>query len=469
MSTKLLKIFIVAMLVVLVTAAVASAAAPGEQSYIILSKTERISPALIAQIVAAGGKVTNTIDKIGVVVASSSDPTFPNKIAALSGVEAIAPNVKIEIIDPVEPVALENYGNPPNSGDDDFLFDLQWGHDAIDAVEAWQTKGRGAGVRVVVLDDGIDSDHPDLAPNLNVDLSTSFVPGETFEYIENYPGDPFSHGTHVSGTIAAADNGYGVIGVAPEAELVMVKVLSSLTGSGQFDWLLDALIYAADIDADVINMSLGARISEEDIESINDALDIAALVNALERAGRYANMKGATLIAAAGNDGEETGGPVYHLPSDIPRYLSISATAPIGWALDPNTNLDIPTFYTNYGRPIHNAAPGGNFEYYFVDPGQTCTVAGITRPCWVFDLVFSTGSAGRFYWSAGTSMAAPHASGVAALIIGAAGGDLNPGLVKEALRYSADDLGDRGKDPYFGWGRVNANNSPLPPTPIILP
>ncbi len=462
MSGNLLKIFIVAILVLLVTAAVASAAGPGERSYIIVSKAEQLPPSFVAEITAAGGRVTNTIPKIGVVVASSSDPAFPSRVAALSSVDAIAPNVKVEVVDPVTPVALTtaNYSNPPS--DDDFFFDLQWGHDAVDAVEAWQTKGRGEGVRVAVLDDGIDSDHPDLAPNLNVDLSTSFVPGETFEYIENYPGDPFSHGTHVAGTIAAADNGYGVIGIAPEAEIVMVKVLSSLTGSGDFDWLLEGIVYSADIGADVINMSLGATVDEEEIESIDDALDIAALVDSLERAGRYANMHGATLIAAAGNDGESLDGTIHHLPSDIPRYLAISATAPIGWAVDPTTNLDIPTFYTNYGRPIHNAAPGGNFEYYFVDPDSVCTVGIVTHYCWVFDLVFSTGSSGAWYWSAGTSMAAPHASGVAAIIIGANGGDMDPRLVKGALKNSADDLGDPGKDPYFGWGRVNANNSILP-------
>jgi len=457
MYSKALKIFILTMLVIMMMAVAASAAGPGTQSYIIVSRTNRISPRLIAQIEAMGGTVTRTIDKIGIVVVSSSNPAFPSRVAHLRGVDAIAPNVKVQAIDPVEPVALTaaEYGNPPNSGDDDFFFDLQWGHDAVDAVEAWDTRGRGAGVRVAVLDDGIDSDHPDLAPNLNVDICTSFVPGETFEYIENYPGDPFSHGTHVAGTIAAADNGYGTIGIAPEAEIFMVKVLSSLTGSGDFDWLLEGIVYAADHGADVINMSLGAAIDESEIETMDDALDVAALVTGLNRAGRYANMHGATLIAAAGNDGESLDGTIHHLPSDIPRFLSISATAPIGWAADPSTDLDVPTFYTNYGHTVHNAAPGGNVEY---SGTEDCTIAGLTRPCWVFDLVFSTGSNGSWYWAGGTSMAAPHASGVAAILIGANGGDMNPGLVKLALKRTSDDLGDPGKDVFFGWGRVNANN-----------
>ena len=110
----------------------------------------------------------------------------------------------------------EDFGNPPNSGDNDTRFDLQWGHDAVDAPEAWTEGFRGAGARVAVLDTGFDLDHPDLAPNINFTLSKNFVAGETLSYA--LP-DPFSHGTHVAGTIAAADNAFGTIGVAPQAEL----------------------------------------------------------------------------------------------------------------------------------------------------------------------------------------------------------------------------------------------------------
>ena len=100
-----------------------------------------------------------------------------------------------------------------------------------------------------------------------------------------------------------------------------------------------------------------------------------------------------------------------------------------------------------------------------VYPGnESCTIAGLTRPCWVFDLVFSTGSnlnpaIASFFWAAGTSMAAPHASGVAAIIIGKNGGSMHSAQVEAALLQSADDLGKPGNDDFYGNGRVNTYNA----------
>ena len=94
-------------------------------------------------------------------------------------------------------------------------------------------------------------------------------------------------------------------------------------------------------------------------------------------------------------------------------------------------------------------------------PGnENCAVAGLVRPCWVFDLVFSpSNNGGLFSWAGGTSMAAPHVSGVAALIIGANGGEMPPAQVEDALRRGADDIGPRGTDAFSGRGRVNADQS----------
>ena len=131
----------------------------------------------------------------------------------------------------------------------------------------------------------------------------------------------------------------------------------------------------------------------------------------------------------------------------------------IGWAKDPSGNLDYLASYSNYGQSaIDFAGPGGDAEY----PGEeNCTVAGITNPCWVFDLVFSVGGytaagAPQYNWVAGTSMAAPHVSGVAALIIGKHGGEMSPAAVERILRQSSDDLGKPGNDSLYGGGRVNA-------------
>lgn len=439
-----------------------TAAAEGTSaSYLVLSKGKKLPKGLTKQIERLGGEIDREFEEVGIAVVRSNQKNFKAKAEKLKGVRSVLPNVSLQWIDPVENVAVGEFSNPPSSGEDDFLFDLQWGHDAVDAPEAWNAGLRGNGARVAVLDDGIDSDHPDLAPNLNAGLSTSFVPGETFEY--SIPGDVFSHGTHTSGTVAAADNGYGTIGVAPEAELVMVKVLSSFTGSGSFSGVISGILYAADIDADVINMSLGAAIPrhgyyDEELEEWVGADEVAELTTALGRATNYAHQQGTTIIASAGNaanDGDKDK-DLLHLPSDSPHVISISATGPRGWATDPeNISLDTPASYTNYGQSVIDfAAPGGDFVY----PGsESCTVV-LTQPCWVFDLVFSTGSAGSWYWSAGTSMSAPHVSGIAALIIGENGGDMKPAQVEAQLRKLADDLGKPGKDDFYGLGRVDAFN-----------
>ena len=457
---------ILILVAILATAFVLPAGAQSEaRSYLVLAAGNSFSARFGNQIAAAGGTITRSLPQIGMVVVSSSNPNFLADAGRIPGVSGVAANITSQWTSPSTVVAFEDeFGNPPFSGDDDTRFDLQWGHDAIDAPEAWELGFRGAGVRVAVLDTGFDLDHPDLAPNINFALSTNFVTGETLSYA--LP-DPFSHGTHTAGTIGAADNAFGTIGVAPEVELVLVKVLGD-EGSGSWEGVISGIIYAADNDADVISMSLGATLAKNgycDEEGCVSAREVAALLTAIDRATTYAYQQGSTVIAAAGNeamDGDHTG-PVVHSPSSGAHVISISATAPIGWATDPgNIFLDNLASYSNYGQSIIDfAAPGGDAVY----PGnESCTIAGLTRPCWVFDLVFSTGSnlnpaIASYYWSAGTSMATPHAAAVAALIIQKNGGDMHPAQVEAALMQSADDLGKPGNDDAYGAGRVNAFNA----------
>ena len=344
------------------------------RSYLVLVNGNGFSDKFQASIAKAGGTIETSLPQIGVAVVSSSNPNFLADAGKISGVSSVATNAKVNRLPPQKNVAFEeDFANPPNSGDNDIRFDLQWGHDAVDAVEAWNAGYRGAGVRVAVLDTGFDLDHPDLAPNINFALSKNFVAGETLSYA--LP-DPFSHGTHVAGTIAAADNAFGIIGIAPQAELVLLKVLGD-AGSGEFGDLIEAVVYAADVDADVINMSLGATLPKNgfcDEFGCVGANEVAALLVAINRATTYAFQQGTTVIAAAGNeaaDGDHNG-PVVHTPSNGPNVISISATAPIGWATDPgNIFLDSPASYSNYGQStIDFAAPGGDSAYPGNEPAR---------------------------------------------------------------------------------------------------
>ncbi len=436
------------MLAVLLAPFVVSSAF-AQSSYLVVAKAGQLSAAA-AGVDAAGGEVTRTIPQLNMVVARSQSANFVLDISKNAAVSFLTDNPSIQQINPIEREAVltEAFGNPPASGDDDPFFDLQWGHDAVDAVEAWNKGARGKGVTVAVLDSGVDCDHPDIAPNLMLGKSASFVPGEA---VCVQPGFYFNHGTHVAGTVLAADNGFGTIGVAPEAKLIAVKVLSEVTGSGSFDGVIAGIVYAADQGADIINMSLGALLPKAG-QFDGEQKEVKA---AVEVATAYARAHGVLVIASAGNQATDLESGYIHLPSDAKDVLSISATAPIGWALGAPTSLDIPTSYTNYGaKSIDFAGPGGDALY----PGnENCLVGGLVRPCWVFDLVFSTIADG-WGWAGGTSMAAPHAAGVAALLKSQNPNASVDGL-RNLLKNRADKLGDNpGNDTFFGWGRVDAIN-----------
>ncbi|MDZ4701359.1 MAG: S8 family serine peptidase [Rhodothermales bacterium] len=421
--------------------------ASAQDSYLVRARDGQMEAA-VSRITAAGGTVTRDLSSIQMVAVATSNPRFVADLSGDASIEFLTSNPTVRWVNPIkrEAVLTQDFSNPPASGDDDFFFDLQWGHDAVDAVEAWNQGARGKGVTVAVLDSGVDCDHPDIAPNLMLAKSASFVAGEA---VCVQPGFFFNHGTHVAGTVLAADNGIGTIGVAPEAKLIAVKVLSEFTGSGSFDGVIAGIVHAVDQGADVINMSLGALFPKAG-QFDGAQKEVRA---ALEVATAYARAHDVLVIASAGNSATNLDAGYIHLPSDADDVLSISATTPIGWALDPSTNLDIPTSYTNYGKnSIDFAGPGGDALY----PGnENCLVGGLVRPCWVFDLVFSTIADG-WGWAGGTSMAAPHAAGVAAIIRGKyPNADIY--RVRDIMKNWSDKLGDNpGNDTYFGWGRVDA-------------
>ena len=435
-------------------------------SYVILGKANKLPADLATRISQAGGTLTASVSQIGVATATSSDPNFLAKASAISGLEGVTPDRVISWIDPNERVIeagdiLDEAAGDLSIGDNETFFGgLQWSMRAIHAPEAWDLGARGNGVRVAVIDGGLNNLHIDLNGSVDVARSASFVPGFAFNQDVGGAG-AFSHATHVAGIIAAQDDGVGTIGVAPGATIIGVKVLHG--GSGSFAAVIAGIVYAATpisqggAGANVINLSLGAVFNRQGVGA-------AHLVNAIGRATTYAYQQGVTVVVAAGNnaiDLDHTNNLV-SVPAQSPHVISVSATGPVGFATGAN-NADTPASYTNFGQSaISLAAPGGNDT--FAPATQVCSrprfpAGNVTTNCFVFDFVISPGTLGNtggYFFAEGTSMAAPHVAGVAALIIEKSGGAMHPAWVEAALRASADDLGKPGNDDFYGGGRVNA-------------
>lgn len=419
-------------------------------NFMVISKSEALPDGLEKKL-ADYGEIVNSMSEIGVVVVKPTISNFAKEVGKLTEVRSVVPDYNAKWLEPgnIQPMA-----NPPSIGDYEPRFYLQWALDAIDAPEAWNTGIIGEGARVFILDSGIDADNPDLAPNLNSSLCASFVPGEEWDI---QPGEYFNHGTFVAGIVAAADGGGDIIGVAPKAEIVAVKVLSEFTGSGDFSWINEGIVYAANNGANVINMSLGATVSKngfyidenDELQKV-PAIYVQELILAQQRAVDYAYKKGVVIVCSAGNGASnyDGNGALIKLPAELNNVIAVSATAPDYWAMDylagVDPFLDIPSSYTDYGRSLVDiAAPGGDSDFY-------------PQPYWQYDMILGIGSDNTYWLSDGTSFASPHVAGVAALIISKNGGDITNHSVEKQLLKTADKIDTNGKSLFLGNGRVNA-------------
>jgi len=458
-----------AMLAVLALAAacLATGVAQAEEAqYLVVATANDFPDARVQEVKSAGGQIVKVFPQIGLVVATSADPGFAAKAEGIAGVASVVPDeIAFPVADAESMPAESDSKLSPSVDRKADLTGAQWALQAIQAPAAWELGVTGKGVRVAVIDTGIMTTHPDLAPNLNLELSTSVVPGETVEFI---PGDPvrgdFSHATHVAGIIAADDNGFGTTGVAPDAELVAIKIGSDRTHTSRVSWMVEGILYAAEVHADVANLSVAWWWLKYDPELTGADVALSVAI----RAVNYAQQQGTLVVAAAGNDAWDADGAGWAVffPRDLPGVLGVAATTPLEcWALDPTVDLDWPAPYTNYGqRVIDLAAPGGNLDPTL--PSDLVTRSGLTLRAFAFNMVLSAstnfGPAGDYEkkgtWNvaSGTSMAAPHVSGVAALVIEAHGGGLTPAQIRAILQQSADDLGKPGNDDFYGAGRVNA-------------
>jgi serine protease len=314
---------------------------------------------------------------------------------------------------------------------DPYYSPYQWHLDnslygGINMEQAWDITRGDPGVIVAVIDTGVAYENysqivsrrirryyqaPDLA-------NTHFVPGYDFINNDSHPNDDNAHGTHVTGTIAqSTNNALGTAGVASNCSIMPVKVLNS-SGSGPYSAIADGIRWAADHGAKVINMSLGGSQPSTTLES----------------ALSYAYNKGVTIVCAAGNDGQ----PALSYPAAYDAYcIAVGAIR-----YDEHR-----VSYSNYGSSLDLVAPGGDLD---VDQNGDGYGDGVLQQ------TFSGSYNNWGYWFyEGTSMATPHVSGVAALVISAKVASA-PDDVRNVLQSTAKDLGPLGFDQEYGWGRVDA-------------
>lgn len=288
----------------------------------------------------------------------------------------------------------------------------QWALEMVEAPRAW-AYSQGRGTLVAVLDSGVDSNHVDLRHR---------IADQGWDFLDNDPdpSDESGHGTHVAGIIAASNNGEGVVGVAPSAQLLPVRVCDF--GDCPASAIAEGIDYAVTKGADVINLSLGTGRDAE----VNGGNQL------VRQAIEAAWLRGVVVIAAAGNE-----------------FLPICHSEPATSA------ICVGSVGRDRQKALHSNFDGGFQEHYLVAPG-----GGDAPTC--SDYVLSTFPSGvengcrqsrRYASMSGTSMAAPHVSGVAALLISL--GVPGPEIWRH-LRQSATDVGAPGTDPIYGAGLVNA-------------
>ncbi|KAG2443564.1 hypothetical protein HXX76_001916 [Chlamydomonas incerta] len=482
-------------------------------------------PALEAAVKDLGGSVIYFHSAAGIAVIDAPAGSVSAGGLSSVGVAAAFPDFRVTLpkIDPTTapsttpppkaPIPkqtatkLQFLSAPISQAPADPLWPQQWAPRSLHAEGAWAAGVTGKCVRVAVVDTGMWWDHPDLAGRVDADFAKSFVAGKQ-PYEDNW-AEGYWHASHVAGIVAASLNGYGVVGVAPEATIIPVKVLDN--GSGWFSDVMAGIVYAATsvekggAGADIINLSLGGSTRMSDPGSGHEwGLFLTKVMN-------YATAQGVFVAAAAGNDGLDLdrlanifftpceNGNTVCVSSAGPRHIcSACECAPVTGAIAfpsiytcpcttsppwPLAMTQQPASYTNYGRSaIWVAGPGGDNSARWETPQW---------PCWRHDRVLGVGSPNpegyktlpRFVHFTGTSMATPAVAGVAALVIhnkakrqavdlcapraaGRPRNPMTPGQVKTALAQGAVVPGGAGASDYYGHGIVDVGTTlgyPQPP------
>ncbi|KOV28040.1 peptidase S8 [Streptomyces sp. XY431] len=425
--------------------AAATAWAAGTRAYLVISAPSDVAAAKSA-VTANGGTVFASYDAIGVVVAHSTSTGFAAAVRGVAGVQQVGAtrtsDVPADAYNPALPA------NPAQSATT-LTESNRWDMTQIKADQAWAVSTGSSTVKVGVLDTGVDDQHQDLAPNFDSADSASCAYGKADTRTGAWR-DVDTHGTHVAGTIAAAKNGKGVIGVAPGVKIASVRIAEPTSTLFFAENTVCGFVWAGDHGFKVTNNSYYT-----DPWQFNcpDNLDQAAIIEGVRRAQAYAEGKGSLQVAAAGNSNYDLANKT--TDSDSPND-STKVTRTI-----TNACIDIPTelpgvvtvsamasgtgkaSYSNFGRGVIDvAAPGGD---------------GATG-------VYSTLPGGKYGTKSGTSMASPHVTGVAALIA-SANPTFTPADIRARLATQANDVacpsdsrctGTTANNAFFGEGQVDA-------------
>ena len=433
--------------------------------YLVVFAAEQVPADFRGRVSRLGGSVETSLDGIGVAtVTGLTDATAPS-LAAGPDVQAVEPDHAMTFglgggdaagasteLTASETVAPTDATASPTAAQ---FYPRQWNMRAVLADQAWAAGHLGSrDVRVAILDTGIDYTLADFEGLIDLDQSTSFVAEDDPIIADRYPGrlpisDLHAHGTAMASVIGS--NGSRLAAVNRDVTLLAVKVWNR-SGEGSIARLLSGVVYAVDHGADVINVS--------GFYAFDKSKD-RGVVAAVNRAANYAFRKGAVFVSVAGNDAADLdhNGDLVVLPCEAPHVICASATGPTsnGGVNGPWVDVDaFVALYSAYGRSsVDVAAPGGTGDFANLQRFQFGRVWTLCTTTATETSPFQACKAGLpIAQPFGTSLSAAHVSGLAALLVAQLGHE-KPGLIRERILQSADDLGQPGTDPYYGKGRIN--------------
>jgi len=420
------------------------------QTYIVLYKTQSVSTDAANVIAKAGGTLVANYNAIGVVIARSDNDAFRNNLMKNSAIQGVAATEKFATQLPNEGVndsadALVTPSTPAPGSDN--LSGLQWDMIQIHSPEARAINGGSSSVLVGDIDTGLDYTHPDLAANVDDAASANCLTGSPVQGMVA-ANDDNGHGTHTAGTIAAAKNTVGIVGVAPNVKIAGIKA-GNAAGFFFPEAVVCAFMWAGSHHMNVTNNSYFA---DPWLFNCRNDAEQRAIWNAERRAIGYAISQGVTVVAAEGNQADDLAHPTQDAtsPDDTTPVLRaihndcavVPVEVPGVIGVTANGNLELKSFYSSYGLGSAQViAPGGDSILQRTTAAPNGRVlstypAALIGNCNPLRRVFD--GVATYCYLQGTSMASPHAAGVAALI--ASEGITNPGAVAAKLQNTADPI-----------------------------